>query len=170
MNMIIDTIKPKDWELIRAIYLEGVDTGNATFETGAPNWEKWHNDHLPQCRLAARMAKTVLGWVALSPVSNRCVYAGIAEVSLYVGAAYQGLGVGSALLAALIDASEKQGIWSLQAGIFPENAASLGLFKKHGFRELGRKEKAGKMTFGLHAGKWRDVVLMERRSKVVGTD
>jgi len=169
-NFIIDVMKPEDWEPIRAIYMEGVETGNATFETGAPDWEKWHDGHLTECRLAARKNNVVLGWVALSPVSNRCVYAGIAEVSLYVADAYRSIGIGSALLSALINASEKAGIWSLQAGIFPENAASLGLFKKHGFRELGRREKAGKMTYGIYAGQWRDVVLMERRSTIVGVD
>ena len=118
----------------------------------------------------AREQGTVLGWAALSPVSSRCIYSGVAEVSLYVGAQHRGQGVGSAILSALIDASEKAGIWTLQGGIFPENTVSLALVKKHGFREVGRREKVGKMTYGELAGIWRAVVLVERRSKVAGVN
>lgn len=170
MKYIIDVMKPKDWAKVRSIYLEGIRTGNSTFETDAPDWEKWDSDHLSAHRLVIRADDRILAWVALSPISKRFAYSGIAEVSLYVAADHRGQGIGSALLEALIDASEEAGIWTLQGGIFPENMASLQLFKKHGFREIGRREKAGKMTHGPHAGNWRDVVLVERRSKVAGID
>jgi L-amino acid N-acyltransferase YncA len=152
-----------DWPEVRRIYLEGIATGNATFETEAPPWKKWDSGHMRDCRLIADDGGEVLGWAALSPVSSRCVYAGVAEVSVYVGENVRGKGVGRKLLAALIEASERCGIWTLQAGIFPENVASIGLHKSLGFRELGRRERLGKM-----AGRWRDVTLLERRSTVVG--
>ena len=170
MEYVVENMDLGDWERVRAIYLEGIATGHSTFEADAPDWEKWDSDHLKQPRLVARGQDSVLGWAALSPVYNRCVYTGVAEVSLYVGAMYRGQSIGSALLAALIDASENVGIWTLQGGIFPENTASLALVKKHGFKEVGRREKVGKMTYGELAGTWRDVVLVERRSKVTGID
>jgi phosphinothricin acetyltransferase len=170
MTCVIDDMKPQDWAQVRTIYRQGIGTGHSTFETDAPDWGKWDADHLPNLRFTARVDGSVRGWVALSRVSNRSVYAGIVEVSLYVALDYQGRGVGSTLLSAPIEASEKTGIWSLQAGIFPENQASLALFKKHDFREIGRREKAGKMTYGEQAGAWRDVVLLERRSAVAGVD
>ncbi len=119
-------------------------------------------------RLVARAGGTVLGWVVLSPVSNRCVYSGVAEISLYVSARCRGQGVGSALLVANIDASEREGIWTLQGLIFPQNTGSLALVKKHGFREVGCRERLGRMTYGPFAGKWCDVILVERRSRVIG--
>lgn len=164
---IVDKMTPKDWQAVRAIYLEGIATGNATFETGAPDWEKWDRDHLADCRLVARKDGRpfgrVVGWAALSPVSGRCVYAGVAEVSVYIAEAARGQGVGKALLQALVEDSESHGIWTLQAGIFPENTASLALHKSCGFREVGRRERIGQMD-----GVWRDVVLLERRSRIVG--
>jgi L-amino acid N-acyltransferase YncA len=170
MDFVLDDMNPGDWDQVCRVYGEGIATGHATFEAGAPAWEEWDAGHLKRPRLVARAGNLVLGWAALSPVSGRCVYAGVAEVSLYVGATYRGQGVGSALLAALIDASEEAGIWTLQGGIFPENAASLGLVKKHGFREVGRREHLGKMTYGDCAGTWRDVILVERRSSVTGIE
>ena len=164
----IDRLMPNDWEQVRAIYIEGIATGHATFEAEAPEWEKWDSAHLAEPRSVARVGSSIAGWAALSRVSPRSVYSGVAEVSIYVGAKYRGQGIGDALLAALVDASEKKGIWTLQAGIFPENISSINLHQKYGFRELGRREKVGKMTFGKLAGTWRDVVLMERRSKVAG--
>jgi phosphinothricin acetyltransferase len=156
-----------DWQAVRAIYLEGIATGNATFETDAPDWEKWDRDHLTDCRLVARKGARpfgrVVGWAALSPVSGRCVYAGVASLSIYVAEAVRGQGVGKALLQALVEDSETHGIWTLQAGIFPENASSLALHKSCGFREVGRRERIGQMD-----GVWRDVIFMERRSQVVG--
>jgi len=166
----MDTMKPEDWEQVRTIYREGIQTGNSTFETDAPSWDAWDAGHLPEHRLVIREGRRVPAWAALSPVSSRCVYAGIAEVSLYVAADRRGQGLGSDLLQALIDSSEKAGIWTLQGGIFPENVASLRLVKGHGFREVGRREKAGKMTYGQFAGTWRDFILVERRSRVAGVD
>ncbi|MGA2983822.1 MAG: N-acetyltransferase family protein [Terriglobia bacterium] len=163
MTLPLDGLRASDWEQVRSIYLEGIASGNATFETEAPTWEKWDAAHLPIGRLAARAADVVLGWSALSPASDRCCYAGVAEASLYVGARHRGQGIGTALLQATIDLAEKNGIWTLQAGIFPENRASLALVAKCGFREVGRRERLGK----LH-GTWRDVLLLERRSRIVG--
>ena len=170
MKYLIDGMKPEDWEQVRSIYLEGINTGNSTFEADAPEWEKWDSAHLPEHRLVIRAGNSVLAWTALSPVSSRNVYAGVAEFSLYVAAKHRGKGLGSALLGALIDSSEKAGIWTLQASIFPENAASLGMVKKLGFREIGRRERIGKMTHGDLAGNWRDTILVERRSAVTGID
>ena len=168
MRYVVDSMKPDDWAVVRSIYLEGISTGHSTFEADAPDWEKWDCAHLSQHRFVMRALDTVLGWAALSPVSDRCAYTGVAELSLYIAAQYRGQGIGSMLLAALIDSTEKAGIWTLQGGIFPENTASLYLVKKHGFREIGRRERIGFMTHGDLAGKWRDVILVERRSKVVG--
>ncbi|HEY9403150.1 MAG TPA: GNAT family N-acetyltransferase [Pyrinomonadaceae bacterium] len=165
MDYVIYDMTAEDWEAVRAIYLEGIATGVATFETDAPTWEKWDAGHLRQARLVARdAAGAVLGWAALSPVSDRCVYGGVAEVSVYVGEGGRGRGVGRALLAALVEASEQGGIWTLQAGVFPENEASIKLHLSCGFREVGRRERIGK----LH-GAWRDTLLLERRSQNVGT-
>ena len=160
---MIDLMNEGDWLQVHAICLEGIATGNATFEQGAPTWEQWDESHVAEARLVARSTASVLGWAALSRVSSRCAYAGVAEVSIYIGQSSRGQGIGSALLAALVRASEEQGIWTLQAGIFPENAASLALHRRHGFREIGRRERIGQMD-----GVWRDVILLERRSSVVG--
>ncbi|MCG6536590.1 MAG: N-acetyltransferase family protein [Syntrophales bacterium LBB04] len=170
MKYVIDSMRPEDWEQVRSIYLEGISTGNSTFESDAPDWGKWDSAHLSEHRLVIRAGSGVLAWAALSPVSSRCVYSGVAELSLYVAARQRGKGIGSALLGAVIDSSEKAGIWTLQGGIFPENEASLRMVKKHGFRETGRREKLGKMKQGTLAGTWRDVILVERRSTVTGTD
>jgi L-amino acid N-acyltransferase YncA len=152
-----------DWLNVRAIYAEGIATGDATMETEPPAWETWDGAHLPHSRLVAEEGGTVLGWAALSPVSERCAYAGVAEVSVYVGAAARGRGLGRALLAALVEASERNGIWTLQAGIFPENAGSVRIHELGGFRLVGRREKLGKLK-----GRWRDVLMLERRSAAVG--
>ena len=170
MHYVIEPMKPEDWPHVRTIYRDGILTGNSTFETDPPAWNTWDAAHLPDHRLVIRRGDRILAWVALSPVSNRCVYAGIAEVSLYVAESQRRQGLGAALLQALIKSSEQAGIWSLQGGIFPENTASLGLVKGCGFREIGRREKAGKMTYGQFAGTWRDVILVERRSRVAGVD
>lgn len=170
MNHYIDAMRDEDWEQVRSIYLEGIMTGHATFEADAPSWEKWNASHLRECRLVARSSDSgssdgIVGWAALSPVSERCVYSGVAEVSVYVGEKGRGHGTGRALLSALVEASEKCGIWTLQAGVFPENLASIKLHLKCGFREVGRRERLGRMN-----GAWRDVLLLERRSKRVGED
>ena len=156
-------MQPGHWEQVRRIYLEGIATGDATFETDAPAWEQWDAGHLTDGRLVACTEGSVSGWAALSPVSSRCVYAGVAEVSVYVSRSSRGQGVGSALLNALIQDSEAQGLWTLQASLFPENTASLALHLRHGFREIGRRERIGKMN-----GIWRDTILLERRSSIVG--
>jgi L-amino acid N-acyltransferase YncA len=165
MDFVIDSLLTQDWKFVRAIYLEGVATGQATFETEAPDWERWDAGHLPQCRIVARSGDGILGWAALSPVSRREVYAGVAEVSVYVAASARGFGVGGALMRALIEASERQGVWTLQSSIFPENHASVALHLKHGFREVGRRERIAR-----HHGVWRDTVVLERRSRVAGVD
>src|SRR5947209_14016451 len=162
-EIAIVPIVTEDWPAVREIYLQGIRTGNATFEQDAPEWEKWNASHLPSCRLVARSADVILGWGALSPVSSRCVYAGVADLSIYVAEQVRGRGIGLKLLNALIEASEQAGIWTLQAGIFPENVASIELHKRCGFRVVGRREKIGCMD-----GRWRDVMLLERRSGVAG--
>ncbi|RYU78341.1 GNAT family N-acetyltransferase [Hymenobacter persicinus] len=152
------------WDQVRAIYEQGLATGNATFQTAAPTWQDWDEGHLTHSRLVAvDDAGRVLGWAALSPVSGRCVYGGVGEVSVYVAAEARGQGVGQRLLGALVAESERQGMWTLQAGIFPENKASVRLHETQGFRLVGRRERIGQ----LH-GVWRDTVLLERRSEVVG--
>jgi phosphinothricin acetyltransferase len=155
-------LRPDDWPEVARIFQEGIATGNATFETEVPSWEAWDSAHLREHRFVAEREGRVVGWVALSPVSSRCCYAGVAEISAYVGEEARGQGVGAELLAAAIESSEQAGIWTLQTGVFPENAPSLGLLRRFGFRELGTQERIGR----LH-GVWRDVVLLERRSEVV---
>ena len=161
--MVLESLTASDWDAVRAIYLEGIATGNATFQQSAPEWDQWDAGHLKKCRLVARANGAILGWAALSPVSGRCVYGGVAEVSVYVTEQARGRGVGAALVAALVRESEQAGIWTLQAGIFPENQASIKLHLNAGFRVVGTRERLGSMN-----GHWRDVVLMERRSGIVG--
>jgi phosphinothricin acetyltransferase len=156
-------MRQEDWPAERAIYLEGIATGNATFEQTAPEWEKWNAGHLLAARIVARSNGTVLGWAALSGVSSRCVYAGVAEVSIYVAERARGRGVGRQLMARLVADSEAEGMWTLQAGTFPENVASVALHERAGFRIVGKRDRLGQMN-----GRWRDVVLMERRSAVAG--
>ena len=156
-------MKPGDWEQVRGIFLEGIATGYTTFETDAPSWEKWDAGHLEFARLVARTGEKVLGWAALSPVSKRAAYRGVAELSVSVAEENRGRGIARALLEALIEESERNGIWTLQAAIFPENTASVKLHLRCGFREVGRRERIGKLN-----GSWRDTLLFERRSKTVG--
>lgn len=166
MEYIIEEMKASDWDQVKNIYLEGIKTGIATFqsEDDLPTWELWNNGHISSCRLVARSGEEILGWVALNPYSSRSVYSGVAEVSIYLGEKYKGLGIGTALLENLVVLSEINGFWTLQAGITRENNASISLHKKCGFREVGIREKIGKMK----SGKWHDTVLMERRSSIVG--
>ena len=149
---------------VDAIYLEGIATGNATFQTVGKSWSEWDGGHLRHCRFVATEGDEVSGWAALSSVSDRCVYAGVAEVSVYISEKGRGKGLGKALLLRLIQESEEAGIWTLQAGVFPENKASIALHESCGFRMVGYRERIGKM----HTGAWRDTVLMERRSSKVG--
>ena len=159
----IAPLEPEDWPAVRAISLEGIASGRATFETEAPPWDKWNASHRPTPRLKATEGGRVVGWAALGPVSRRPAYAGVAEVSIYVCGASQGRGVGTRLPSALVEASESAGIWSLQAGIFAVNAASISLHTRCGFRTVGIRERIGQLR-----GAWQDVVLMERRSARVG--
>jgi L-amino acid N-acyltransferase YncA len=161
------TIRPMreaDWARVADIYAEGLATGNATFETDVPSWESWNTSHLASCRLIAEASGMIVGWAALSGVSDRCVYGGVAEISVYVDDEARGRGVGTRLLDALVKGSETEGLWTLQAGIFAENVASLRIHEKCGFRIVGTRERLGKLD-----GRWRDVLLLERRSRVVGT-
>ena len=153
----------EDWPAVRTIFEEGIATGNATFETKVPSWEEWDAAHLKESRLVATDSERIIGWAALSPASSRCVYAGVAEVSVYVKNGERGRGIGKQLLQALVQESEQCGIWTLQAGIFPENEPSIAVHKRCGFRMVGRREKLGQMD-----GQWRDVLLFERRSSVTG--
>jgi phosphinothricin acetyltransferase len=164
-GFVIRSMKRDDWPAVEKIYEEGIATGDATFETESPGWEEWDASHVPPCRLVAEEEGVIVGWAALSPISDRCAYGGIGEVSVYVADGTQGKGIGTRLLTALVEASERAGYWTLQAGIFPENVGSVRIHEKCGFRSLGVRERLGKL-----AGKWRDVLLMERRSSVVGTD
>jgi phosphinothricin acetyltransferase len=175
MGFVIREMTPADWPQVAAIYAEGIATGNSTFETGVPPYEQWASKHLPgfslvacdgaDCDVAATVGNAVIGWAAISPYSSRRVYAGVAEASVYVGQQYQGRGAGKALLTALIELTEKRGIWTLQAGIFPENVASVSMCKKLGFTEVGVRKRLGRLN-----GAWRDVLLLERRSECCGVD
>ncbi|WP_078382588.1 GNAT family N-acetyltransferase [Sutcliffiella halmapala] len=164
-TIFIDEMGRGDWWQVRDIYLEGIDTGNATFQMEAPNWEEWDRGHLKECRIVVRSEGGILGWAALSSISNRPVYRGVAEVSIYARQTNKRKGIGSLLLKSLIEKSEQNGFWMLQSGVFPENTSSLHLHTKYGFREVGRRERIGEMK-----GCWRDVVLLERRSNKVGID
>ena len=162
---VISEMRPGDWEAVRTIYAEGVATRQATFEVEAPSWETWNAAHLSFARLVARKGDAVVGWAALSPVSRRQAYAGVAEVSVYVAQDLRGKGLGRQLLEALITQSEQHGIWSLQAVMFPENVGSVALHLRCGFREVGRRERIGRLD-----GAWRDTMLLEKRSQRIGTD
>ena len=155
-----------DWKEVARIYQEGIETGEGTFEPAPPpTWDEFIGRKIPGCCLVAREGAEVAGWAVLSPFTHRKVYAGVAEVGIYIAAANRGRGIGSALLAALIDRSEAEGFWTLQAVTFPENRASVALHEKHGFQLVGRRERIAQMTTGPRAGQWRDTVLLERRSR-----
>ena len=163
LSVELRDLRPDDWPEVARIFEEGIRTGNATFETEVPSWEAWDAAHLPAHRLVAERDGQVVGWIALIPVSPRECYAGVAEVSAYVAEETRGEGVGRELLAALIESSERTGIWTLETGVFPENEVSLRLLERFGFRIVGTRERIGSMH-----GIWRDVVFLERRSEVVG--
>ena len=156
---------PQHWDAVKIIYEEGINTGNATFQTDAPSWKEWDNAHIKTCRILATQNIEVLGWAALTSVSSRSVYAGVAEVSVYVTTNARGNNIGSSLLQELINQSEQNGIWTLQAGIFPENKSSISIHEKNGFRNIGYREKIGKM-----GNVWRDIILLERRSHKIGVE
>lgn len=160
---IFGKMQPGDWQQVKKIYEEGISTGNATFQTSAPEWDEWNESHLTHSRITAAMNGKIAGWAALTPVSGRCVYAGVAEVSVYISAEARGKGLGKQLLQRLIEESEANNIWTLQAGIFPENTASLKIHEACGFRIIGTRERIGQMD-----GVWRDTILLERRSTKTG--
>ena len=160
--MEIEPLRAEHWPDVARIYAEGIATRNATFETELPSWNAWDRAHLAEHRLVATEAEAVLGWAALASVSERCVYGGVVENSVYVTESAQGRGVGRALLTALVATTEAAGIWTIQTGIFPENEASIRLHERAGFRVVGRRERLGKLD-----GVWRDVLFLERRSEVV---
>lgn len=162
-RIAIRAMTPADWPSVRAIFEQGIATGDATFQPYAPSWEDWDHGHLPDCRIVAIADGTCVGWAALSAVSAREVYRGVGEVSVYVAEAARGQGIGHRLLVGLIEVSEAAGIWTLQAGIFPENRASLVLHERCGFRRVGTRERLGRLK-----EVWRDVELLERRSRRVG--
>ena len=159
----INSMEPHHWNEVKRIYEEGLSTGNATFQTTAPEWEEWDKAHIQTGRLVAFENGTVVGWAALTLVSDRCVYGGVAEISVYVAESARGKGVGKELLKSLVKNSEANKFWTLQAGIFPENIASIKIHEANGFHVIGKREKIGQMK-----GVWRDIVLLERRSKIVG--
>lgn len=163
MTIDIVPMTEQHWPFVREIYAQGIATRNATFETVVPDWVEWDVRHLSTCRLVARREGEIVGWAALSSVSSRQVYRGVAEVSVYVAESARGQGIGAVLLSALITESERSGLWTLQAGILAENAASIHLHEEASFRVVGRRERIGQLD-----GRWRDTVLMERRSRVVG--
>jgi L-amino acid N-acyltransferase YncA len=165
VELVIDDLRPDDWDQVGRIYLDGLATGDASFEVEAPSWEMWDQRHHRHSRLAARSNGRVVGWAALAPVSPRACYAGVAEVSVYVAADSRGMGVGKRLLEALVASSEQHGIWTLQGATFPENLASLRIQQTCGFRVVGRRERVAQRS-----GVWRDTVMTERRSRVVGVD
>ncbi len=163
-NFRLRPMQEPDWPQVCRIYEEGIATRNATFETKPPTWDQWDESHIAACRFVAiDESEAVIGWGAVSTVSSRAVYRGVCEVSVYIAESARGIGVGRALLQRLIAASEEQGFWTIQAGIFPENHASVSLHESCGFRILGRHER-----IASHFGEWRDTLLLERRSKVVG--
>ncbi|MDF2907911.1 MAG: N-acetyltransferase family protein [Herbinix sp.] len=163
MELKIRTMQPEDWDAVKAIYQEGIDTKIATFQKGTPTYEEWDNSHVKRCRLVALMNEAIVGWAALSPVSSRCVYSGVAELSIYVKTDCRGKKVGEALLLELIKESEAEGIWTLQSGIFEINKASQALHSKLGFRMVGYRERIAQD----HDGVWQNTVLMERRSTIL---
>ncbi|MCP4551598.1 MAG: N-acetyltransferase [Bacteroidetes bacterium] len=169
-DTVIRLMTSRDWPIVKEIYEQGISTGIATFEAQAPSWEDWNSTHLESCRLVALRNELILGWAALSMVSSRCIYGGVTEVSVYVAAASQQAGVGTDLLKRLIIESEKNKVWMLNASLFPENKASLKLHKKLGFREIGYKEKVGKMSYGIFKGEWKNNILLERRSENIGIE
>ncbi len=161
--MEIKNFIEQDYFQVAEIYKQGIDTGIATFQNDIPEWESWDKSHLPNCRIAIFEGSEMAGWAALTPVSGRCVYAGVAEVSIYIASNFRGKGIGEFLLNRLIEESEKEGLWTLQSGIFAENIGSIKLHEKCGFREIGYREKIGQKN-----GVWKDNVIMERRSKIIG--
>jgi L-amino acid N-acyltransferase YncA len=167
--VLLELMREDDWPLVAAIYREGIATGNATFATDPPvSWAAWSAGKINTCSIVARDGHSIIGWAAVSPTSSRACYAGVVEHSVYVAKVARGQGIGSQLLQELIRVTEAQDIWTIQSSIFPENEASLALHTRHGFRVVGQRERIARMEYGPYAGQWRDTVLIERRSAVVG--
>ena len=164
MDVALREMSPEDWPAVAEICVQGIESGHATFEREAPSWEAWDAGGLPTCRLIAEREGVVLGFACLSPTSKRAVYAGVCEVMVYVADGARGQGVGGRLIAALVTASEEEGIWTLEASIFPENLASVRAHRRVGFRVVGTRERVGR----FFDGRWRDTVILERRSGSVG--
>jgi phosphinothricin acetyltransferase len=162
-QLVFRQMMPSDWQAVAQIYKEGIDTGNATFQTEIPTWEEWDRGHLKICRIVAEINNKVVGWVSLLAVSNRPVFTGVAEVSIYISAQHRGQKIGHQLLKQVIAESETNNIWLLHSGIFRENSSSIKIHESLGFRNMGYREKMGKMN-----GVWRDVLILERRSRIVG--
>jgi L-amino acid N-acyltransferase YncA len=165
MEVLLREMTEDDWSSVARIYKEGIESGHATFESDIPTWRQWNASHMKCCRIVATADNEIAGWAALSTVSGRCVYAGVAEVSVYVSPSYKSQKIGTLLLESLIKESEMYGLWTLQSSVFPENQASLRIHEKTGFRVIGFREKIGKMD-----DIWRDSVLLERRSKISGIE
>jgi L-amino acid N-acyltransferase YncA len=170
MTIVIRPMTEDDWPAVERIYREGIATGNATFETEPPGWAEFNHEKVTEPRLVAVDGDSVVGWAAASRVSSRCVYEGVIEHSVYVSEAARGRGVGAELLDAFLTAADAMGIWTVQSGVFPENESSLALHRKLGFRDVGTRERVGKMSYGPYSGQWRDVVMIEHRSDLVGTE
>lgn len=165
----LEPMREGDWPRVAAIYREGIVTGNATFATEPPaSWAAWYAGKINACSIVARDDQTILGWAAVSPTSSRACYAGVVEHSVYVAEMAREQGIGSQLLQELIRVTEAQGIWTIQSSIFPENEASMALHIRNGFRVVGQRERIARMEYGPYAGQWRDTVLIERRSAIVG--
>ena len=171
MEILVRRMNEEDYDQVFKIYIQGIETENATFEEEPPeDWESWQNSKINSCSLVATAEGKIVGWATLSRVSYRKAFSGVAEVSIYIANKAKGKGVGSKLLGEIIEVSEKNNIWILQSGIFPENKVSLNLHYKHGFREVGYREKMGQMTYGKSKNKWRSIIILERRSKIVGVE
>ena len=161
----ISAMLPNHWNEVAKIYQEGIQTGYATFEKEVPSWEKWNSAHVKACRIIGQINHEIIGWAALSSVSSRCVYGGVAEVSIYISKNHRGKNIGNILFKELISESEKNGFWTLQSGVFRENIGSIKLHENHGFRQIGFREKVAKLD-----DVWKDTILLERRSKIIGID
>ena len=167
MTIAIRDMTADDWTAVEGIYREGIATGNATFEASPPSWEDFDREKVTNPRLVAVDGDRVVGWAAAGRTSSRCVYEGVLEHSVYVAETARGRGVGKLLLATFLERSEAAGVWTVQSGVFPENEPSMALHHELGFRDVGTRERVGKMTYGPYAGKWRDVILIERRSNAI---
>jgi len=163
MELLIEHFRTEDWDQVNKIFIQGIETGNSTFTKVPPSQEEWESTYVLESCIVARINNEVVGWVAIKPVSNRPVFVGVAEVSVYIRKGFRGNSIGKRLLSSVIDWSEANGYWTIQSNIFPENISSIKLHKSLGFKEVGVREKIGQMD-----GRWRDIILLDRRSNKVG--